>query len=412
MPSRSSTVARAGDSSSRTCGSVRIPSVPRVAPARAAGARSVRSRIGSPGPRSGVPSPSGSTQASAASTVAGPADARPRGPPPRSRRRAPPPPQRPTATRTSRRHGPRRSPSTGASRRTVRATHAAATRPSTGRAQATSAAAPHGATAPGRRSRRPGGRRAARARAARGPRASDRGRDSDGQRRAGQHRVTVPAPGARGAQQRDRLAPLAGDRARAPGRARRGTRARRRRRPRAAASPSVPRNAPLRVVAPPTAVGVRAQVGQPRGDRARVARRAQAHDDLRRPRRAGRQQPRGAHVGHAALVVERAHRADDAEARLAAPELRRPGWRPGRTPSACARPTPTSASSSARTSAPVGQRRVLELGVVAGEGDELHRLAQREGVRTAGTQRGDAAATPGQARTAATRSAGSLAVSA
>ena len=49
-------------------------------------------------------------------------------------------------------------------------------------------------------------------------------------------------------------------------------------------------------------------------------------------------------------------------------------------PSACASPTPISASSLPRSRRPGVERRILEARVVAGEGDELDRLAQREGV--------------------------------
>ena len=71
-PRRSRNGTRAGDSSSRTCVSVSCATVAITAPVRAAGASSVRSSSGSPGPRSSAPSPSRSTSVASSVEAAGP----------------------------------------------------------------------------------------------------------------------------------------------------------------------------------------------------------------------------------------------------------------------------------------------------------------------------------------------------
>ena len=70
-PSRSRNGTRAGDSSSRTCASVICASVATTAPGLVAGASSVRSASGSPGPRSSAPSPSRSTNVASSVDAAG-----------------------------------------------------------------------------------------------------------------------------------------------------------------------------------------------------------------------------------------------------------------------------------------------------------------------------------------------------
>ena len=96
--------------------------------------------------------------------------------------------------------------------------------------------------------------------------------------------------------------------------------------------------------------------------------------------RVGGQHAGGPHVGDAAVVVERAHGADDAEARLArSRQLHREG-RADADAQRLREPDADLGLVAAAQPAPGVERRILEARVVAGEGDELDRLAEREGV--------------------------------
>ena len=126
--------------------------------------------------------------------------------------------------------------------------------------------------------------------------------------------------------------------------------------------------------------GLRAQRRQPPRDRRAVGAARELDHDLRARARVGGQHARGAHVGHAPAVVERAHGPDDAEARLAAA---RQLDGEGRAHPDAQRLREADADLrlvAAAQPAPGVERGVLEARVVAGEGDELDRLAQREGV--------------------------------
>ena len=127
-PRRSRNTGRAGDSSSRMWTSVTIPTEPSTRPGAAAGPRSVRARSGSPGPRSSVPSPSGSTNVArsvepsaaleAARRAVSAAAAAARGGEHGDRER--------TAAMSGARAHSSRSPATGGSETARRAVHAAA----------------------------------------------------------------------------------------------------------------------------------------------------------------------------------------------------------------------------------------------------------------------------------------------
>ena len=144
---------------------------------------------------------------------------------------------------------------------------------------------------------------------------------------------------------------------------------------------SVPRKAPLRVVAPPTARGLRRPaLASRRATAARSAPRRELDHDLRAGARVGGQQRARAGHRRRGRVVERADGPDDAEARLAAARQLHGERRADADAQRLREADADLGLVVAAQPAPGVERRVLEAGVVAGEGDELDRLAQREGV--------------------------------
>ena len=140
----------------------------------------------------------------------------------------------------------------------------------------------------------------------------------------------------------------------------------------------MPRKAPLRVVAPPTAAG-----SAPSAVSSRVTRARSPGDRSRTTTsgcsaRVGREDAPRAHVGDPAVVVEGPRHPDDAEARLAARGQLDGERCPGPDPERLREPDADLGLVVGRHPAPARERRVLEARVVAGEGDELDRLAERE----------------------------------
>ena len=112
-----------------------------------------------------------------------------------------------------------------------------------------------------------------------------------------------------------------------------------------------------------------------------VRARAHAHDDLGRQVRAHLEQPVRAHPRDPAVVLQRAHDARDPEADLAAVGDLRRQHRAGAQAERVGHPEPDLDLVRPANPPPLGERRVLELRVVAGVGDEAHRLAEPERVR-------------------------------
>ena len=136
----------------------------------------------------------------------------------------------------------------------------------------------------------------------------------------------------------------------------------------------------MSVCAAPTGCRPRADSPQLLRDLRGVGARVQADDDLRVEVRAQLEQPVGLDPGDPPVVLERADDAADAEADLAAVgELRRQ-HRAGPQAERVGHPEADLDLVRPTNPPPLGQRRVLEVGVVARVGDQPHRLTEPEGV--------------------------------
>ena len=234
--------------------------------------------------------------------------------------------------------------------------------------------------------------------------------DRDRDRRAREHE----ADGRRvGAARRAAARPRRGARGRsrsAPGRARRGRRGRPRGRRRAGPRRARRGTRRCRSGRRRPAAGCAPRSDELAGDTsAGSAPDVSADDDLRVEVRAQREQPVGSHPRDPPVVLERAHDAADAEADLAAVGDLRREHRAGPQPERVGHPDADLDLVRPADPAPLGERRVLEVRVVAGVGDQPHRLAEPEGVRRVdavaladgvdpGQPRRRAAAGPGRAR--------------